>query len=76
MDTYSTLRHFADSWALLAMTVFYIGAMLWAFRPGSRKSHTEAAELPFRNDTLPPPGCDGACADCPKSPAFLIEGKA
>ena len=35
-DTYSILREFADSWALLALTAFFTGVVLWAFRPGSR----------------------------------------
>lgn len=55
MDTYSSLRHFADSWALAAMTAFYVGAILWVFRPGSRKAHDEAATLPFRYDSTPAP---------------------
>ncbi|TRW99555.1 cbb3-type cytochrome c oxidase subunit 3 [Paracoccus sp. M683] len=53
MDTYSAMRQFADSWGLLAMTLFYLGAIVWAFRPGAKKSHQEAASLPFRNETAP-----------------------
>lgn len=53
METYSFLRHLADSWFLLAMTAFFVGAILWVFRPGSRKSHQDAAELIFRNDRMP-----------------------
>ncbi len=52
MDTYSFLRQLADSWVLLAMTVFYVGTILWAFRPGSRKTHDDIADIPFRNETL------------------------
>ena len=61
MDTYSLLREFADSWVLLGMTLFYIGAILWAFRPGSREVHKDIANIPLRNDTMP---CDKNCADC------------
>ena len=53
MDTYSFLREFADSWVLLAMTVFYLGAILWAFRPGSRETHQEIANIPLRDDDAP-----------------------
>ncbi len=53
MDTYSFLRELADSWVLLAMCVFYIAAIGWAFRPGSRKLHEDISDIPFRNDTLP-----------------------
>ena len=57
MDTYSLLRHFADSWFLLLMTAFFLGCVLWAFRPGSRAIHDDAARTPFRGDAAPtPPG--------------------
>ncbi|MBT0957745.1 cbb3-type cytochrome c oxidase subunit 3 [Alphaproteobacteria bacterium KMM 3653] len=55
MDTYSFLRQLADSWVLLLMTVFFIGAILWAFRPGSRDLHDDIANIPLRNDTIPTP---------------------
>jgi len=50
MDTYTMLRLFADSWGLLGMTLFFIGAILFAFRPGSRAKADDAARIPFRND--------------------------
>ena len=52
METYSFLRELADSWVLLMMTAFFIGTVLWAFRPGSREVHEETANIPFRNDTI------------------------
>lgn len=54
MDTYSWMREFADSWMLLAMTLFFLGACLWAFRPNSRKTHQDTADIPFRNETAAP----------------------
>ncbi len=53
MDTYSFLRELADSWVLLAMVVFYLAAIAWAFRPGSRKVHADISAIPFRNEHLP-----------------------
>jgi len=53
MDTYSFLRQLADSWVLLAMCVFYVGVIVWAFRPGSRALHADISDIPFRNETLP-----------------------
>ncbi|MBN9251705.1 MAG: cbb3-type cytochrome c oxidase subunit 3 [Mesorhizobium sp.] len=50
METYTALRTFADSWALLAMTLFFIGAVIFAFRPGSREKADEAARIPLRDD--------------------------
>lgn len=53
METYTILRAFADSWHLLFMTVFFVAVVLWAFRPGSRKTHDEVANSIFRNDDRP-----------------------
>ena len=53
-DTYSFLRQLADSWVLLALVIFYLGAIVWAFRPGSRKTHEDIANIPLRNDTIEP----------------------
>lgn len=53
METYTLLRSFADSWFLLLMVLFFIGVVLWAFRPGSREVHRETSEMIFRNDDRP-----------------------
>jgi len=53
METYSFLRQFADSWMLLAMTLVFVGIIVWAFRPGSRKTHEVAATAIFRNEDRP-----------------------
>jgi len=68
MDTYSFLRQIADSWFLLAMFAFFIGAILWAFRPGSRKVHQDTANIPFRHEDAPaPPPGDANAADAQES---------
>lgn len=53
METYTLLREFADSWALLTLTVFYVGAIVWVFRPGSGAIHRDAADVPFRHEDAP-----------------------
>ena len=53
METYTWLRAFADSWHLLFMFVFFIGMVIFIFRPGSRKLHDETANMIFRNDDRP-----------------------
>lgn len=58
MDWYSLLREFADSWALLALVLIFLGVVVWTFRPGSRPLHDDAAQVPFRNDK-PAGGEDG-----------------
>ena len=55
MDRYSFLRQLADSWVLLALTLVFIGVVLFVWRPGSRRLHRDAAESIFRNDTIPAP---------------------
>jgi cytochrome c oxidase cbb3-type subunit IV len=47
---YEEMRHFADSWALLALFLFFIGVVIFAFRPGSRKHAENAANIPFKDD--------------------------
>ena len=53
MDTYSLMRLFADSWVLLAMFLFFLGVVFWAFRPGSREVHEDTASIPFRHEDKP-----------------------
>jgi cytochrome c oxidase cbb3-type subunit 4 len=53
MESYSTLRALADSWALLAMAVFFVGIVFWVFRPGAKTKQDEAASQIFRNEDKP-----------------------
>lgn len=50
METYTFLRQMADSWALLLLFLYFLGVFFWAWRPGSRPLHDDAAEVPFRHD--------------------------
>ena len=50
METYPALRQFADSWALAAMTLFFVGVVIFTFRPGSRRKADEAARIPLKED--------------------------
>jgi cytochrome c oxidase cbb3-type subunit 4 len=47
---YHSMRAFADSWALLFMVLFFVCVVVFAFRPGSRKSADEIARIPLRDD--------------------------
>ena len=47
MDTYSFLRELADSWALLILTLIFLGVIAWPFRPGARALHDDAAAVPI-----------------------------
>lgn len=66
METYSLLREFADSWMLLFLTAVFLVVVFWAFRPGSRPVHQDAANSIFRNEDKPArnEGCAAACTNC------------
>ncbi len=55
METYSLLREFADSWMLLFLFAFFVGVVIWVFRPGAGKSYEETANIPFRHEDKPAP---------------------
>jgi cytochrome c oxidase cbb3-type subunit IV len=50
METYTAMRHFADSWGLLAMTLFFLGVLLFTLRPGGKVSAERAAQIPLKED--------------------------
>jgi len=62
METYSLLREFADSWMLLVLFSFFIGVVIFVFRPGSTKTYDDPASIPFRHEDKPAParGADDA----------------
>lgn len=49
-STYEAMRHFADSWGLLAMALTFLGLAAWPFRPGSRRANEEAAQIIFKDN--------------------------
>ena len=49
-STYDALRHLADSWGLLAMTLVFIGLSAWPFRPGARRRNDDAAQMIFKDE--------------------------
>ncbi len=63
MEHYSFLRQFADSWMLLFLTLFFVGVIVWAFRPGSDQAHEDSASIPFRHESNPAGGDDDARSD-------------
>lgn len=53
MEEYTLLRQFADSWMLLALFAFFIGVVIWVFRPGSSSTYADTADIPFRHADKP-----------------------
>ena len=49
-STYDLLRQIADSWGLLAMFALWGFFALWAFRPGAKRHHQDAATMIFKDE--------------------------
>jgi cytochrome c oxidase cbb3-type subunit IV len=47
---YNMMREFADSWGLLFMALFFVGTVLFVFRPGARAKAQEVARIPLKDD--------------------------
>ncbi len=51
MDKYEQLRHFADSWGLISLGVFYMIASLFVFfRPNSKKIYDKINQSILKDD--------------------------
>ena len=53
MEEYTLLRQFADRWMLLVLFVFFVGIVIWVFRPGASKEYKDTANIPFRHADAP-----------------------
>ena len=73
MDKYTFLRELADSWVLLAMFLFLVGAWIFAFWPGLSKHREDASMIPFRDDA-PAKTCAGTCESCKSAKSFDLKG--
>ncbi|WP_213685402.1 cbb3-type cytochrome c oxidase subunit 3 [Roseicyclus sp.] len=54
-DTYTILQIIARSWGALFMLVVFLGVIVFTLRPGSRRLHSDIANIPFRHDDRPAP---------------------
>jgi len=48
--TYDALRHFADTWGLVALLVIFLVAFGVALRPGASETHAHIAKIPLNED--------------------------
>lgn len=53
MQDYTYLRELSGSIGTVFLVVSFLGFVLYAFRPGSRKTHEDTSEIPFRHDDKP-----------------------
>jgi len=49
MEHYTFLRQVADSWGLAAMFLFFVGVIVFVFRPGSKAEYEKLAKIPLEN---------------------------
>ena len=47
---YSTFREIADSWGLLYLFLLFVGIVIYTFRPGSKKTADEIAQIPLKEE--------------------------
>ena len=50
METYTAMRHFADSWGLVFLLAVFVGILFFTLRPGGKKAADEAAQIPLKED--------------------------
>ncbi|MHA6719855.1 cbb3-type cytochrome c oxidase subunit 3 [Sphingomonas sp. RS6] len=48
--SYDALRHFADSWGLIVMTLVFLTLAAWPFLPGSARGNARAATSIFEDE--------------------------
>lgn len=48
--SYDALRHFADSWGLVAMALVFLTLAAWPFLPGSARGNARAATSIFEDE--------------------------
>jgi len=47
---YNTIAEFAQTWGLVYMMVLFAGVLIYAFRPGAKKTFDRAAQIPLKED--------------------------
>jgi cytochrome c oxidase cbb3-type subunit 4 len=47
---YETLRHFADTWVLLALSLLFVGIVAFVLRPGAGAKYDETSKIPLNED--------------------------
>ena len=53
MDFQILWQQIIDNWLLVWMGTFFIGVIIWVFRPGSRAVDADIAAIPFRHEHQP-----------------------
>jgi len=48
--TFQDASYLSQTWGLVYLFVLFIGVLIYALRPGSRKKFEDAAKIPFKED--------------------------
>jgi cytochrome c oxidase cbb3-type subunit 4 len=48
--TYDAMRHFADTWVLVALAAIFIAAVAFTLRRGSNETYDRLSRLPLDDD--------------------------
>lgn len=52
-ETISILQQIKDNFTLVFLFSFFVGVVIWALRPGSKATHKDVANIPFRHEDKP-----------------------
>jgi len=47
---YDAFRQFSDSWGLVYLMIVFVAVVLYAFRPGGKKTYEKVARIPLEED--------------------------
>ncbi len=50
--TYETVASWAGTFGAVLVAVFFIGVLIFIFRPGSKKTYEELARVPLEDDDI------------------------
>lgn len=48
--TFSDVSYFAQTWGLVYLVILFLGALVYALRPGAKAKFDDAARIPFKED--------------------------
>ncbi|ABV92409.1 cytochrome c oxidase [Dinoroseobacter shibae DFL 12 = DSM 16493] len=52
-ETVTILQQVKDNFTLVFLFSVFVGVVLWALRPGSKATHKDVANIPFRHEDKP-----------------------
>ena len=50
--TYETVAHYAGTFGTVLFAAFFIGVLIFVFRPGSGRQYEELAKTPLNDDEI------------------------